>query len=100
MLVAVNLLLVPRYGYMACAWAGFAGYATAMVLSYVVGQRKYPIAYPLKSIAVYVAIAAFFYFLMGYTNRYLSTLWALVANTALILLFVAHFVKWDLRRRN
>lgn len=99
-LVAVNLLFVPRYGYMACAWAGFAGYATAMVLSYVVGQRKYPIAYPLKSIAVYVAIAAFFYFLMGYTNRYLSTLWALVANTALILLFVAHFVKWDLRRRN
>lgn len=99
-LVAVNLLFVPRYGYMACAWAGFAGYATAMVLSYVVGQRKYPIAYPLKSIAVYVAIAAFFYFLMGYTNRYLSTLWTLVANTALILLFVAHFVKWDLRRRN
>ena len=99
-LVAVNLLFVPRYGYMACAWAGFAGYATAMVLSYVVGQRKYPIAYPLKSIAVYVAIAAFFYFLMGYTNRHLSTLWALVANTALILLFVAHFVKWDLRRRN
>ena len=29
-----------------------AGYGTAMVLSYLVGQKKYPIAYPLKSIGV------------------------------------------------
>ena len=27
-LVALNVLLIPRFGYMACAWAGFAGYAS------------------------------------------------------------------------
>lgn len=32
-LIAVNVLFIPDYGYMACAWAGFAGYGTAMVLS-------------------------------------------------------------------
>ena len=37
-LVIVNVVFVPRYGYMACAWAGFAGYGTAMLLSYFVGQ--------------------------------------------------------------
>ena len=44
-LIAVNVIFVPQYGYMACAWAGFAGYGTAMLLSYVVGQRYYPINY-------------------------------------------------------
>lgn len=39
-LIAVNVLFVPRYGYMACAWAGFAGYATAMVLSYLVDRKS------------------------------------------------------------
>ncbi len=56
-LIAINVIFVPVYGYMACAWAGFAGYGVAMLLSYFVGQRKYPIGYDLKSIAVYVIAA-------------------------------------------
>ncbi len=56
-LIAINVIFVPVYGYMACAWAGFAGYGVAMLLSYFVGQRKYPIGYDLKSIAVYVVAA-------------------------------------------
>lgn len=95
-LIAVNIIFVPRYGYMACAWAGFAGYATAMVLSYLVGQKKYPINYPLKSITVYVAITAIFYVCMNLANEHLSQLWALAVNTLLILMFVAHIVYHDL----
>lgn len=45
-IVGINVVFVPRYGYMACAWAGLLGNATAMVLSYIVGQKKYPIDYP------------------------------------------------------
>jgi O-antigen/teichoic acid export membrane protein len=56
-LLAVNILFVPKYGYMACAWGGVAGYGVAMVASYIVGQKYYPLNYPLKSIAVYVIIA-------------------------------------------
>ncbi len=55
-LIAVNVIFVPRYGYMACAWAGFAGYGTAMLLSYIVGQKKYPINYPVADILKYVAL--------------------------------------------
>ena len=95
-LIAVNIIFVPRYGYIACAWAGFAGYATAMVLSYLVGQKKYPINYPLKSIAVYVAITALFYVCMNLANEHLPQLWALAVNTLLILMFVGHIVYHDL----
>jgi O-antigen/teichoic acid export membrane protein len=92
MLVVVNVIFVPRYSYMACAWGGVAGYGTAMVLSYVVGQRKYPINYPLKQIAVYVAMAAFFYVLIDASNAHLPQLWALCANTLIIIAFVAHIL--------
>ncbi|MBD9246123.1 MAG: lipopolysaccharide biosynthesis protein [Prevotella sp.] len=95
-LVAVNVIFVPRYSYMACAWGGVAGYGTAMVLSYLVGQKKYPIAYPLKSIGVYVAIAVLFYFCMNYSNGHLPKLFALAVNTILVLAFVAHIVYHDL----
>ena len=81
---------------MACAWGGVAGYGTAMVLSYLVGQKKYPIAYPLKSIGVYVAIAVLFYFCMNYSNDHLPKLFALAVNTILVLAFVAHIVYHDL----
>ena len=56
-LLIVNFIFVPKYGYMACAWGGFAGYGVAMLTSYFVGQKYYPLAYPLKEIGMYVGIA-------------------------------------------
>ena len=55
-LFAVNILFIPEYSYWACAWGGVAGYGTAMVLSYVIGQQKNPIPYPMKDIATYVVV--------------------------------------------
>ena len=62
-LVLLNLLLIPRYSYMGCAWAGLAGYGTAMLLSYFIGQKKFPIPYNLRAIAGYVLLAALLYLL-------------------------------------
>lgn len=91
-LIAVNLIFVPRYGYMACAWAGFAGYGTAMVISYLVGQKHYPINYPLKDIAIYTLIAVVFFWLMVMANSHLG-LGALATNTLLVVLFAAFIAK-------
>lgn len=95
-LIAVNVLFIPEYGYMACAWAGFAGYGTAMLLSYFVGQHFYPIHYPLKSIGVYVLITLLFFGIMQCAALYVPSLWLrLLINTGCILLFVAHTVHYD-----
>ena len=59
--ILMNVFLIPVYGYVACAWAGFTGYAVAMLLSYFVGQKKYPINYDLKSIGGYVLLALVIY---------------------------------------
>lgn len=95
-LILINIIFVPQYGYMACAWAGLIGYATAMTLSYFVGQKKYPINYPLKSIGIYVLIAVFFFIAITYSNEYLPKIYALAVNTLIIFAFVAHIIYHDL----
>ena len=95
-LILINIIFVPQYGYMACAWAGLIGYATAMTLSYFVGQKKYPINYPLKSIGIYVLIAIFFFIAITYSNEYLPKIYALAVNTLIIFAFVAHIIHHDL----
>ncbi len=93
--ILLNIFLIPIYGYMACAWAGFAGYAVAMLLSYFVGQKKYPIRYDLRGIGLYTLLAAVL-FGLGYGVDY-GHLWiALTVRTVLLLLFVAYIVKRDL----
>ena len=94
-LVVVNVVFVPRYSYMACAWGGVAGYGTAMLLSYFVGQKKYPIDYPVKEMMVYVALTAVFTAGMTAANRLLPMGASLAVNTLLILVFVAYLVKRD-----
>ncbi len=94
-LVSINVVFVPRYGYIACAWAGFAGYATAMLMSYFVGQRHYPINYPIGQILAYVALAAVLYLGMDCANSRLPLWAALCANTALLCVFAAYLVRRD-----
>ena len=99
-LVAVNVIFIPEYGYMACAWGGVAGYGTAMVLSYIMGQKKNPINYPMMSIAVYVAIAALFTAVIMWSNSHLPALAALAVNTVVVVMFVGHIVYHDLPWRS
>ena len=80
---------------MACAWAGFAAYATSMILSYFIGQRYYPIAYPLKDMAIYLILTILLFAGIQIANQSL-TLWAALAvNTLLIGVFMAYLVKKD-----
>ncbi|MBQ5984090.1 MAG: lipopolysaccharide biosynthesis protein [Bacteroidales bacterium] len=95
-LIAVNVIFVPKFGYMACAWGGFAGYGTAMLLSYFVGQKHYPIAYPIKEMAVYVLITAIQFAGILWSNTHLGFWPALIVNTFLILVFCFYIVKKDL----
>ena len=91
-LLAINFIFVPKYSYMACAWGGFAGYATCMVLSYFVGQKKAPIPYDLKSAFIYFALAIALYYVQK-SIHIESTVWTLVVNTCLLLVFFA-FICW------
>ena len=97
-LLAVNIIFVPKYGYMACAWGGVAGYGVAMVVSYFVGQKYYPLNYPLKSITIYVIIAVLLTMAMYYVpDTYgFSPILTLAFNILCICCYVSYIIYKDL----
>ena len=95
-LLAVNFYGIPRMSYMACAWGGFAGYGTAMVLSYIVGQKKNPIPYPMRSMAGYVLLAVVLYVLITLVPDEWPVLLRLAAGTALVVVYAAYTVWRDM----
>ena len=95
-LLAVNYIFVPKYGYMACAWGGVAGYGVAMATSYFVGQKYYPLNYPLKDIALYTILAGIAFTVMTLLHEKLSMWLSIAINTLLILCFIGMIIKRDL----
>lgn len=98
-LVTFNITLIPRLGYWACAWGGVAGYGTAMVLSYIVGQRKNPIPYPMRDICLYFLLTLIIYICMEKLPEQWPSWAHIVLNTVLICIFVAYIIKKDLPLR-
>jgi len=52
-MIGVNVAFVPKFGYVACAWGGFAGYFVAMVLSWIAGRGKMDVKYDTGRIAFF-----------------------------------------------
>ena len=99
-MIAVNVIFVPRYGYWACAWGGFAGYGTAMLLSFFIGQRKYPIPYDLKSIFAFVLLAVALVAASAGLDALMpdAATWLVLVLRTLLLVVYAAFVLRHLRR--
>lgn len=52
--IVLNVIFIPKYSYIASAWISFAAYTTMMVLSYLWGQKNYPIPYNIKKNLAYI----------------------------------------------
>ncbi len=52
--IALNWIFIPKYSYMASAWVSLIAYASMMVLSYLWGQKNYPIPYNIKKNIIYI----------------------------------------------
>lgn len=64
--IVLNVAFIPKFSYMASAWASFASYAAMMILSYVWGQRNYPIPYNLKKNLAYIIFSVLLVYLSFY----------------------------------
>lgn len=90
-----NFVGIPKFGYMACAWGTLASYSVMMVISYVLGQKYYPIKYNLRSIFVFTFLALGFYFISLLYKGMESTILKLVLNNLLLALFAWIFYKLE-----
>lgn len=94
-ILVLNIWLVPTYGYVASAWASVAGYGVITLLSYIIGQKKYPVSYPLKDMAIYLILAAVL-FVLSQEVIISNVGLRLVFRTLLLLIFIAYILKKDL----
>ena len=89
--LSINFLFIPAFGYMACAWATLASYFTMMVISYICGQKYYPIKYNVRSIFVFAAMAIGLYFISTTYSGIENKLIQLCLNNLLLLVFTFFF---------
>ena len=97
--VAIIVLFVPRFGFIACAWASFASNLLMMLFSYFVGQKKFPVPYDLRSVFFYGFLATAFY-LAGMLLQIDSLVWRLAYHSVLIILFVGIIFKKEFKHIN
>jgi O-antigen/teichoic acid export membrane protein len=93
--IVLNVIFVPEYGFTACAWATLAAYGAMMIVSYILGQKHYPIKYNLRAIFVFVGVAIGLYFLSFTYQSIENVLLKLTLNNLLVLLFAWLFYKLE-----
>jgi O-antigen/teichoic acid export membrane protein len=93
--IVLNIILIPRFSYMGSAFVSMLAYTVMTVISYLLGQKHYPIPYKLNRILAYI-----------FTSTVLVTLSFYVFNSnifignAFLLLFIAaifYFEKEELK---
>lgn len=68
MTIVLNLLLIPKYSYTGAALSTTVAYFTMVILSYVWGQKNYPIPYESLKIAAYLLIGVVLSFIAYQLN--------------------------------
>jgi O-antigen/teichoic acid export membrane protein len=70
--VILNLLLIPKFGFLASAWVTLIVYAFLAVANYLWGQKYYPVPYNLPKLGLLIALALLIYGLSFYLNPLLN----------------------------
>lgn len=92
--VGLNVVLVPRIGYVGCALASLCCYGVMMVTSYIIGRKKYPIAYETRRIVAYFMLAAVLYAVGMYCLPDITAL-RYAVRFVLLILFVAVVIRCE-----
>ncbi len=64
--IFMNYIFIPKFGYIASAWAALITFFSMMIISYLWGQRVYPIPYHLRKIILYIGLSIVFGFFAFY----------------------------------
>ena len=86
--IAINVLFIPKYGYMASAWATLIVYLLQMLISYFLGQYYYPIPYNLRKFFIFIGLALLLYW-FGSGIQTSSGFLDFILHNLLILIFIS-----------
>jgi O-antigen/teichoic acid export membrane protein len=92
--LALNFWWIPLsadhliYGYYGSAWATFICYGLMMILSYLIGQKYFPINYNLRKFSGYLGLSVLLFAISTFIKPD-SAVFRLGFHTALLLIFIA-----------
>lgn len=92
--ILLNIILIPKIGYLGSAWAHFACYFVMVVISFFWGRRYFPVNYDLKRIFLYITLALVLFTASNYIKPEGAAI-QLSLNTVLLIIFLATVYKFE-----
>jgi len=80
--LVLNIVLIPKIGFIGSAWATLACYFSMMMASLLMGRKHYPIPYDLKRVATYITLS----FVLYKISAYFET--SMLINTVYLVVFI------------
>jgi len=97
--LAINFIFIPSYGYMASAWATLAAYASMAIVSGILGQKHFPVNYPVVRIAFYIWFAVVLFVASRFAlDSMFAGVWSIgvyFLNTIFAILYIMIFVSLE-----
>lgn len=90
--ILINYFFIPYFSYLACAWATFACYGSMMVISFIWGQKEYPIPYVWKKLVAYIAIVVLIFIIHAIAVYFYKPLWFSLLLGSLLFVLFAWFI--------
>ena len=90
--IVLNIILIPRFHYFGAAIATFCCYLFMMIVSYIMGQKYYPVPYPRKKLIAYLVMVVLIYLLhLGLVHIWANR-WFNLASATMLLFSFAWFI--------
>jgi O-antigen/teichoic acid export membrane protein len=90
--IVVNYFLIPHLGYLACALATLSCYGSMMLVSYLLGQKHFPVPYNWKRAMGYILLAGVLFLIHNAIRQQFHQTMILHAIAAFMILLYAIFV--------
>lgn len=92
--ILLNYIFIPKYSYVASAWATFFCYFSMMVACFIWGQKEYPVPYAWKKLLAYMIIVVMLFFLHKWaTFMWANNIFSFIFATIILMAFVLFIAK-------
>ena len=95
--IGLNVIFIPKYGFMASAWANFACYLSMMLISFIWGRKVFKVNYNFKKLIAYSVLAIALFFLSVLFDD-IEFVCRMLINTGLILFYLIVVVFFERRQ--
>ncbi|MDT7831359.1 MATE family efflux transporter [Flavobacteriaceae bacterium S356] len=100
--IAFNILMIPKVGFIASAWATLLAYGAMMIISYIIGKKHYPIPYQLKKVGLYIVTSSIFcgVSFLSFRGNYVVSVFAILLFLLIIFFNERNTISKFLHRSN